>query len=348
MPDFPLSEATPEEPQALFDAAEEASRRGDDAAAHQHLTTALELGRERGDVSFEAQALLALGHLAFWYLPEDGGPPAGVRRRQYAERAREIYRELGDRPGEARALRQLASVLPPTQAVPMHEEALALCEAAGDRPGIAESLARLANVLTLTGPKQRAREMKEQALALYRELDDPRGVALVLETLAIGEQDLLKCRVLLEKPATLYEQAGDLKNAGRAYREAAMLGCADDELDLQESYLLRARPLCAAAGVAIWEAGCLKNLAEIERKRGRLEQAEALEAEARAIYDEPELHPEVQAAMDAMFAQMADAESDEESAEAADAMHGFTQALFFGGCPPAETDDAAAPGSASE
>jgi hypothetical protein len=56
-------------------------------------------------------------------------------------------------------------------------------------------------------------------------------------------------------------------------------------------------------GSALWEAGCLRRLAEIARAQGEEAKANALEAEAGALYPEREPDPELLQALEAALEQ---------------------------------------------
>ena len=98
------------------------------------------------------------------------------------------------------------------------EQALA---AGGGAPESARAaaLTGLANVVQIQGDQQRAREWHEQALALWREMGNPQGVAMSLDCLgylAQGRGEFGPASALHEQALELANQAGDARMAGQA------------------------------------------------------------------------------------------------------------------------------------
>ena len=93
---------------------------------------------------------------------------------QALEEALGLYRDLGDRLGQADALIHLGDVRRLTgdypAAVQALEEALGLCRDLGDRLGQAKALNKLGTVRRLTGDYPAAVQALEEALGLYRDL----------------------------------------------------------------------------------------------------------------------------------------------------------------------------------
>jgi predicted ATPase/class 3 adenylate cyclase len=94
--------------------------------------------------------------------------------------------------------------------------------ASGDGSASAEraaALTGLANVVQVQGDQQRARELHEEALALWREVGDPRGEAMSLDCLgylAQGRGEYERAAGLHEQALELANQAGDERIAGYA------------------------------------------------------------------------------------------------------------------------------------
>ena len=86
------------------------------------------------------------------------------------EEALGICRDLGDRPGEARALTSLGDVRRLTEDYPGAlrdlEAALGICRDVGDRPGQASALTILGRVRKLTGDYPEAAQDLEEALGI--------------------------------------------------------------------------------------------------------------------------------------------------------------------------------------
>jgi predicted ATPase/class 3 adenylate cyclase/Tfp pilus assembly protein PilF len=86
-------------------------------------------------------------------------------------------------------------------------------------PERAAALTGLANVVQVQGDHQRAMELHEEALALWRALADPRGVAISLDCLghlAQGRGEYRHATALHEQALELADQAGDERIAGLA------------------------------------------------------------------------------------------------------------------------------------
>jgi tetratricopeptide (TPR) repeat protein len=86
-----------------------------------------------------------------------------------------IYRDLGDRQGEARALNDLGAVRQQTEdytgATEALEAALGICRGFGDRGGAAEVLNEPGTLHRLCGDLDQARAYHQQALDLAREIN---------------------------------------------------------------------------------------------------------------------------------------------------------------------------------
>jgi tetratricopeptide (TPR) repeat protein len=110
-----------------------------------------------------------------------------------------IFRELGNRIGIARSLRNLGLVAHHqgdlASAAALHEEALALRRELGDRYGVAQSLSNLGLVAYAQGNLARAATLLGEGMALTRELDFKQLTAVVLAnlgTVALARGDWLQ------------------------------------------------------------------------------------------------------------------------------------------------------------
>jgi hypothetical protein len=90
----------------------------------------------------------------------------------------------------------------------------------------------------------------------------------------------------------------------------------DDDTIL--AYLSEGREICREIGIEIWEASCLRQIADITEQRGDPEWARALRAEATALYPEEPIDPEM---LDA-FEQALTAEDRDAAFDAAREMFG--------------------------
>ena len=154
-----------------------------------------------------------------------------------AERAREIYAELGDTQGVARAMIELGRALRHAgrndQARPILTEAIALLgpTAAHDRLDALEELAKAA---TFSGADD-ADQLSASALALGQQLDvDDRRYAALLNTRSVylvlaGERRL--AAIFLREAARLSELDDNALRAGDAYQNLANLHIDDHPAD---------------------------------------------------------------------------------------------------------------------
>ncbi len=139
-----------------------------------------------GDQRCLARALLNLGHIQ--YLTSDNPNAADA-----LARARDIYRDLDDRLGEANALyglgvaqQQLADGFP--RALELTEQALGIYRGIGDRLGEANALSSLGIVRRLAGDYPGATGPLEQSLDIFRDIVNPAGEAGALRGLAAVRQ----------------------------------------------------------------------------------------------------------------------------------------------------------------
>src|SRR3982074_2759663 len=130
-----------------------------------------------------AKALLGSGRLALLqcdYLP-------AVRRLEAALR---LYRELEDAQGMARTLQALGSVAREqgryARSMELHEESLAIAEAAGDRWAVASAHGYLGFASWLQRDFERAAEQASTALTMFCQLGDVEGTAWSLISLGTG------------------------------------------------------------------------------------------------------------------------------------------------------------------
>jgi tetratricopeptide (TPR) repeat protein/transcriptional regulator with XRE-family HTH domain len=125
----------------------------------------------------------------------------------YFERARAIFRDLGDRRNECNALDKLGLVYTRLgefkQAIELHEQALRLARETGDRQPEANALGNLGVAHKNAGNLRQALECQEQTLAIARERGDLQGIGASLTDLATVYLELNERSQAIE----LYEQA---------------------------------------------------------------------------------------------------------------------------------------------
>jgi predicted ATPase/DNA-binding CsgD family transcriptional regulator len=177
--------------------------RGHLGEGREWLERALAGGRG-GRSALRANALSSLGNLLNTLCDYD-------RARRCHEEAFTLRRELGDVPGSARSLSNLA-LLDAYQgewarARGAYEEVLLIWRARGERSLIALTLNNLSEVVSAQGDLDLARSLLEESLTIRRELGDARGLAYTLQNLgdvtcALG--DFTRASELLEESLALF------------------------------------------------------------------------------------------------------------------------------------------------
>ena len=162
-----------------------------------------------------AQARVSEG----WAWRNLGDPGRSIAACQEAEK---VYREVGNRAGQAAALTARAGALYDQGALPGakagYEQALATYREIGDQNGVARALNNIAVVLKNQGDLTSAKAMYEQTLTICRETGDKMGIASTLNNEAAvlsQEGNLQAARDLFEQALTLRRELGD--QSGIAY-----------------------------------------------------------------------------------------------------------------------------------
>jgi predicted ATPase/DNA-binding SARP family transcriptional activator len=140
------------------------------------------------------------------------------------EKSQFLYRQLGDRPALAEALRRMHNVIylyrrDPERAMAMLEESMALCREAGDRRGIATTLGNMGSLTRELGDYETAETLYHQSAALHRSLGDRNGLAVILAEmgyLLTAREDLERARTHIEESLTLYRQLKNKYGIGHA------------------------------------------------------------------------------------------------------------------------------------
>jgi ATP/maltotriose-dependent transcriptional regulator MalT len=227
-----------------------------------------------------ARALNGLGALSHAQAAGDQAEAA------FAE-ARDLFRSIGDRRGEANACNNLGilawSAGDPERAATLHEAALALFRTLDDRDGIATSLNALGNVAHQRGAYARAAALHEESLTLYRTLDDRHGTAVAAISLGMAAAELgesTRASALYEESRALCAELGfqeghaaavhNLGEVARAMGEPAL--AADQFNQSLDLY----RELDHQRGVAT----ALRSLGVLARETGDAERAAVLAGEA--------------------------------------------------------------------
>jgi len=228
---------------------------------------ALVLGRDAGLRKVVADSLWELG------LP-CSDPESS---REYCEQALRIYREMGDRYGESRALFLLAGAamgqgdLDESRAYA--EETLHICRERGARQHEGWQFFRMGTVFHVLGDYGRARSYYERVLPIMRETNNPRGEGSTLAGLAL-----------------LYCQLGDDEIAREYSQEALHIGQETTALPVQAYALTFLGHALVGVGRLCEAADALRQALALRRKLGEYHLAgEPLAALARVALEQGDL-----------------------------------------------------------
>ncbi len=145
---------------------------GDFEPALKDFERALGAAQDAHDGAAEWQGLVDLG---FLWASRDY-----ARTGEYFRRALDLAQAMADLKLHAHSLNRLGNWLvnigQPEEGLQMHRQALGIFEAERDKPGTAETLDLIGMANALYGDMAEARKQSEQAIALFRELDNKRGL----------------------------------------------------------------------------------------------------------------------------------------------------------------------------
>lgn len=207
----------------------------------------------------------------------------------YFEQSLRIYRDKGDRIGEARVLNGAGRVYfelgNQTQAQSHYEAALHIYQEQGDRAGEGAALNNLGWVFIMLSQDKAAQGYYERALSIFQELQDRMGEATTLNNLGLVYEILGQ----LEQAKTYYEQtlsifreghgrkgeAWSLNNLGKVYRK---LGQFEQALDYLRQALAIRREIDRKG-----EGRTLKNLGVVYERLGEKQQSLTYYKQALAI-----------------------------------------------------------------
>ena len=213
---------------------------------------------------------LALAHLVKWVRSDNHQPPF-ERSHDLALQALEIFRAVGDRKGQGRALRAAAPFTDRETSDRMLAEADKIAVELGDQQEIAASLAAQGRAMGLRD-RSKAAELAKQALAIYEVLGDVEGQAGCLFSLTIYLKDDRASFDTAMKGAELYRMAGNSKMAARCCAVAHMYGDSVEASEM-EVVLLRGLADAQAAQATSLEQTLYAQLAKTSAKKGDAEAA---------------------------------------------------------------------------
>ena len=196
------------------------------------------------------------------------------------EEALKLYREAGDRRGEAFTLTNIGQVYSDLEeqqkALEYYSQSLPLSRAVGDRKQEATILNSIGSAYSYLGEKQKAREYFSQSLPLHREVGNRYGEARALNNiglvyLELGENQ--KAKEYYSQSLPLFRSIGDrggesttLSNIGLAYSK---LGESQKALE----YYRQSLTLAQARGDRRGEAIALNNIGKVYSELGENQKA---------------------------------------------------------------------------
>jgi len=196
------------------------------------------------------------------------------------EEALKLYREAGDRRGEAFTLTNIGQVYSDLEeqqkALEYYSQSLPLSRAVGDRKQEASILNSIGSAYSYLGEKQKAREYFSQSLLLHREAGNRYGEATTLNNiglvyLELGENQ--KAKEYYSQSLPLFRSMGDrggesttLSNIGLAYSK---LGENQKALE----YYSQSLTLAQARGDRRGEAIALNNIGKVYSELGENQKA---------------------------------------------------------------------------
>jgi len=215
------------------------------------------------------------------------------RARQALRRARALFRELGDRPGEATARNELAHI---DVAQGDYDEAraeltrvLALCRELGDRRGEAAARHELAHIDVEQGDYDEARVELTRVLALFRELGYRHGEAVTRHALAgidVEQGSYDEARAELTRVLALRRELGDRHGEAATRHALAHIDVEQGDDDEARVELTRVLALFRELGDRRSEAIARHALARIDVAQGNDDEARVELTGALALFRE--------------------------------------------------------------
>ncbi|RME06563.1 MAG: DUF1670 domain-containing protein [Anaerolineae bacterium] len=247
---------------------------GDLDKAEAEAQQALAAARAAADPGSEARALMLYGRIAnLRARAADGLEPLG--------KAVALFREIGDRAGEAEAINELANaqlgIKAYAEARENCEAALSLCEALDDRPGQANALGLLGIIVMEQGDIEAAEAYYRRELEIARSIGYRYSEARSLANM--GNLDL--CRARISQAYSRYRQALDAFAACENRRGVALLSAnlgnlminSFGDLDQGEEFLQQALSYYRQVDDRIGVGHCLSLLGQLAYFRGQMDAA---------------------------------------------------------------------------
>jgi predicted ATPase/DNA-binding winged helix-turn-helix (wHTH) protein len=170
-----------------------------------------------------------------------------------------------------------------------HEESLAIRRGLGDRPGVAVSLGNLANVALHQGDYPAARALLEESLAIHRELGDRFGIAVSLSNLGnvgVNQGDYPAARALYEESLAICRELGHRFGIAASLSNLGNVAINQGDYSAARALLEESLPIGRELGDRSAIALALSNLGHVARNLGDYPAARALYVESLAIFRE--------------------------------------------------------------
>ncbi|RMF68759.1 MAG: tetratricopeptide repeat protein [Cyanobacteria bacterium J069] len=186
------------------------------------------------------------------------------------EQAIALYREVGDRLGEANTLQAIGDVLQflkrSTDALANYEQAMGIYREVGARLGEANTLQAIGDVLQFLDRRTDALANYEQAIGIYREVGDRLGEANVLQEFGKLQEDSQAGLDHLQQAQDMFQQIGDQYSQSRN-----LLFLADRQVQLGAigaaiESLKQSAALAQAISYEPLEQYALNQIAELEQR----------------------------------------------------------------------------------
>ena len=189
------------------------------------------------------------------------------------ERALPLYRQAGDRQGEANCIQHLGNIAKRRSdrkgAQIQYERALPLYRQVDDKRGEAYCIHGLGDVALARSDYEGARAYYEQALPQFREVGDVRGEANCiygLGNIARRRSDHEDARTQYERALALYRQAGSVLGEANCIKRLGDIARRSSDHEGARTQYERALLLYRQTGSVLSEANCIKSLGDIARR----------------------------------------------------------------------------------
>lgn len=232
----------------------------------QSALVALAAARENGDPVAEGWLLLDLAQLVKWVRSDNDESPF-ERAHTLACEAVAVFRSNGDNRGLTRALCSASPFASPKDRKSMLAEAERLARELDDRGEVARVISTQSRILAMSD-RAKAVELTQEALAIYRDLDDAGGMGGCLFSLSIQLEDSSDKRGCAVGAYECYSRVGKWDDAARVL-SVAKWNCATDQERLDLEPMLRTALENVTKDSCRWS--CARELAEIEAIKGNTE-----------------------------------------------------------------------------